>query len=437
MLIARAELDGRAVADVRISDGIVADIGERLLPGPDEEVVDAGGGALLPGLHDHHIHLRALAASYGSVPVGPPMVRDRDAFVATLRRADRVAAPGEWLRAVGYHESVAGRLDRHVLDAVVADRPVRVQHRSGELWVLNSSALRQTGIDAGSEGRVWRRDEWLRTVTPAAATDFETLSQRAAVGGVTGFTDADPERTAQDLALFPASVRQRVAFMARPPLPGVATKILLDDETLPPVPELAAEFAASHESGRPVAVHCVTRVQLVVTLAALEQAGRHAGDRIEHASVVPPGLIDQLRRLGVTVVTQPNFVAERGDRYLADVEPEEHDNLYRIASLQRAGIPVAGGTDAPFGQPDVWAAMRAAVSRQTSTGQVLGRAERITPDAALRLFLGSATCPGRARRVAVQAPADLCLMAGSMRDVLAHLTPDLVRLTLVGGGPVA
>jgi predicted amidohydrolase YtcJ len=436
LLIARVEVDGRGTVDVRLGRGIVAEIGSALRPGRDEDVVDAEGGALLPGLHDHHVHLRALAASYQSVLVGPPAVRDIGGFVARLRAAADQTEPGGWVRAVGYHESVAGPLYRSMLDAAVADRPVRVQHRSGELWVLNTLGLRAVGLDDCGEGEVWRGDEWLRTVTPPVETDFERLSREAASFGVTGFTDADPDRTQEDLDRFPSFTRQRVWFMAPPPLPGMATKVLLDDRELPALDSLAADFSASHRCGRPVAVHCVTRVQLVVTLAALEEVGSRPGDRIEHAAVVPPELIPQLRRLGVTIVTQPNFVAERGDQYLSDVDRDERPNLYRVASLQRAGIAVAGGTDAPFGHADVWAAMRAAVSRQTATGSVLGPSERVSPLAALRLFLGSPTCPGRVRQIAVGAPADLCLLRAPLAEALSALTADLVRLTVVDGAVV-
>ena len=102
-------------------------------------VVDAAGGAVLPGLHDHHVHLLALAAARQSIRLGPPDVGDRAAFDAALRAA---AAGGTgWLRGIGYHESVAGPLDRDRLDALVPGRPVRVQHRSGAMWVLNSRAL--------------------------------------------------------------------------------------------------------------------------------------------------------------------------------------------------------------------------------------------------------------------------------------------------------
>ena len=63
-----------------------------------------------------------------------------------MRRAHwHQAHPGEWIRAVGYDESESGALDRGRLDALAPGRPVRVQHRSGAMWVLSSAALEQIG----------------------------------------------------------------------------------------------------------------------------------------------------------------------------------------------------------------------------------------------------------------------------------------------------
>ena len=93
-----------------------------------------------------------------------------------------------------------------------------------------------------------------------------------------------------------------------------------------------------HRAGRPVAVHCVTAAQLVVTIAALRAAGSHPRDRIEHAAVADDGSLADLADLGVTVVTQPNFVAERGDQYLADIPAAEHAQLWRVASLLKAEV---------------------------------------------------------------------------------------------------
>ena len=73
MLIRRAEVEG-LIRDVRIAEGRIEVIAERIAPHPGEGMIDAEGGALFPGLHDHHIHLFALAAALGSVACGPPSV---------------------------------------------------------------------------------------------------------------------------------------------------------------------------------------------------------------------------------------------------------------------------------------------------------------------------------------------------------------------------
>src|SRR4051794_3569547 len=153
LLLAQAELDG-VRRDVRVRDGIISEVAARLRPVANEQVVDARGAALLPGLHDHHIHLLATAAAMTSVQCGPPDVHDRASLASALR-----SAPGSrWIRGVGYSDDVAGPLDRQLLDGMLPDRPVRVQHRTGGLWVLNSLALQRTCLDQSGDatGRLWR-----------------------------------------------------------------------------------------------------------------------------------------------------------------------------------------------------------------------------------------------------------------------------------------
>ena len=62
VLVHDVEVDGRAGLDVRLADGRITAIGPRLAPAPGDDVLDGHGGALLPGLHDHHLHLRATGA---------------------------------------------------------------------------------------------------------------------------------------------------------------------------------------------------------------------------------------------------------------------------------------------------------------------------------------------------------------------------------------
>jgi hypothetical protein len=104
-------------------------------------------------------------------------------------------------------------------------------------------------------------------------------------------------------------------------------------------------------------------------------------------------------RAGVTVVTQPNFIFERGDQYLTEVDPADHEHLYRCRGFLDAAIPLGGSTDAPFGQPDPWLSMRAAVSRQTASGRVIGAAEALTPEQALALFTSAPEDPGGPPRI--------------------------------------
>ena len=478
MLIRNARVwpSAEAVVDVRIAAGRVVECRPGLRPTAGEEEIDAAGCALLPGLHDHHVHLRALAAAQASVAVGPERVRSAAELAARLRAADAAAPAGAWLRCVGYHESVAGPLDRWALDRLLADparpaRPARVQHRTGGLWVVNSAALAALGLDgddrrgdgsgdlagdlAGVErdadgratGRLWRMDRWLADRVPARPADLAaglaSVSARAATLGVTGFTDATPGATGPDVAglavaVADGTIAQRLHCMARADVSGPVrgrfsigpVKIMLDDDTLPSLDSLADSVRQAHAAGRTVAVHCVTRVQLVLTLAALDVAGRAPGDRIEHGAVIPAELVPALR--GLTVVSQPHFVAERGEQYARDVAPEDLPDLWRLRSLIDAGVAVAAGSDAPFGGADPWAVMRAATRRPAG----LGPGEAVAPETAIGLFLGSPSTPSEPRLVAPGAAADLALLRCPPREAAGSLGSDLVAATIIDGAVV-
>jgi predicted amidohydrolase YtcJ len=113
----------------------------------------------------------------------------------------------------------------------------------------------------------------------------------------------------------------------------------------------------------------------------------------------------------VRVVTQPGFLADRGDDFLRDVDPRDRGDLYRCASLLQAGIPVALSSDAPYGPLDPWAVINAAVARRTPSGQVAGHGEAITFTRALDAYLTPPGDPGGPpRRVRPGLPADLVVL---------------------------
>jgi predicted amidohydrolase YtcJ len=460
LLLRDAEVEGARV-DVRIHDGLVVEVAPDLHRRKGEEVVDVAGGAVIPGLHDHHLHLLALAAADASVVVGPPAVRDRSAFDAALREASRRISRSDWIRAVGYHESVAGDLDRARLDDAVPDRPLRVQHRSGALWILNSAAVAATGLDADAlvdgverdargraTGRVWRADAWLRGRLPASTPpDLARISERLLRLGVTGVTDATPSESAAALTLVADAVgrgalRQRVVLTGAPglawdPAPGVEqgpAKLLFPDHEDPSLDAMVAAIRTAREQGRAVAIHAVTAVTAALAVAAWHEVGAVPGDRLEHGAVIPAGLIERIADLGITVVTNPGFVATRGDEYLTDVDPVDVTDLWRCCSLLDGGVAVAAGTDAPFGDPNPWLAIAAASERMTPSRRPLGLDERVPPARALAFFLTPWQDAGGApRRVEPGARADLCVLPSPLDDALRAPATVQPAATVMGG----
>jgi predicted amidohydrolase YtcJ len=468
VLVRNAEVGGGGAVDIRVGPERIEEVGLGLAGRPGDEVVDADGGAAIPGLHDHHVHLRAVVAARGSADVSA--ARDAVAFDRLIRAAARGARAGRWLRVTGWHEHKAGELDRGRLDALAGPVPVRVQHRSGAMWVLNSAALDAVGAadcpldgverdrDGAVTGRLLRMDAWLGARLAAIgagdsgagfADGLAAYAAECARSGITGFTDATPDRDQADVDEFcrlaaAGTFAQRLTLMAPPglTLPGAGRvglgpmKIVLDDATLPAAPELAAQITGTHQRRGSVAVHCVTAEQLVVAVAAFQQAApAPAGqaDRIEHAAIVPPGYAGALARLGLTVVTQPGFIPDRGDDYRQHVPATEQNWLYPCASLLRAGVAVAAGSDAPFGPADPWLGIAAATTRRTTAGAVLGAGEKVSAAKALALYLAAPGDPRQRRIIAPGQPAEICLLSDPLQHVLTDPQRAQVRATIIAG----
>jgi len=418
VLIRNVEVYGE-IREVRTNGKIITEIAPHLEGIAD---IDGKGGALLPGLHDHHIHLNATAAAMNSVRCGPPEVSGEDELIAALNK------PGEgWLRAVGYHHSVAGEINRDWLDANGPDRPVRIQHRSGRLWILNSRAMDALGLKEPKDGRLYDSDHLIRKT---GFPNLKPLIKRLNSWGVTGVTEVTPSNGIAEFENYLAQASElNLSVMGSAELTGFDhpnrghLKLHYHDYDLPSLADLAREIGTAHEAGRPVAAHCVTRAELMMTLGAIEEAGPIKGDRIEHAAIADEAAIGWMQKLGVIVVTQPNFIAERQAAYVQNVPKTDHAHLWRLKSFADAGLPLAAGSDAPFGNPNPWAAMAAAFNRPPGFEE-----ESITPEEALALYTKPADdAGGKPRRVAVGQPADFIVLDQKWLRARKNLTDVSVR----------
>jgi predicted amidohydrolase YtcJ len=107
--------------------------------------------------------------------------------------------------------------------------------------------------------------------------------------------------------------------------------------------------------------------------------------RIEHAGAMYPPLTARAAELGIVIVSQPGFLSALGDGF-AEAFPGHGDQLYAFGSWRRAGLTVAGSSDAPVISAAPLLGLRDAVIRRTAGGRVLGPGERLTTRDALALY---------------------------------------------------
>ncbi len=408
--------------------------------------LDGDGCLVLPGLHDHHLHLFALAAAMASVDCSPVATPDHASFGRALAIAP-VSTDGT-VRGFGYYESTAGELTRDLLDTIRSNAPVRIQHRSGVAWFLNSAALHRVDMGDHPDGRLFRLDDELarrlrRPETTTRDMDLRHVSAVLAAHGVTHLTDATPYNSdagLQGLTIQKTEgrIHQHLGVMGSPAVHtaqvGVArpaAKIVLDEARAPSFDSVCTQIMLARAQDLPVAIHLTDRSTTWLALSALQELGAVPGDRIEHGSVLDTQAVLQCAALGLTVVTNPSLAHERAADHAAKTDADDQVHLWRCGSLIDAGVRVLGATDAPYGSADPWASICAAVDR-TLGNQRVGSDRDLTPLEAIGLFL-------HAPRLRVGKSADLAVTSTTEAELIALITArrsPTVRHTVVGGRKV-
>jgi predicted amidohydrolase YtcJ len=162
--------------------------------------------------------------------------------------------------------------------------------------------------------------------------------------------------------------------------------------------------------------------------------------RVEHAGAMFAPQVARAASLGIVVASQPGFLSTLGDGF-AEALPERADELYAFASWRRAGICVAGSSDAPVITADPLLGIRDAVLRRTGSGRVLGPGERLAVRDALALYTTQAAFAMRQERdIGSLEPAKLADFVVLDRSPLAAAPEQIadirVLATVVGGQPV-
>jgi len=223
------------------------------------------------------------------------------------------------------------------------------------------------------------------------------------------------------------------------PVPPFGSGILYFDPA-----ELTEMVRDLDARGFQVCIHAQGDRAIEIVLDAYAQTlagtpGNPRRHRIEHGGAMYPALTARAAELGIVVVSQPGFLSGLGDGF-AEAFGGQADQLYAFGSWQRAGITVAGSSDAPVITPDPLTGIRDAIVRRTAAGQLIGPDERLAARDALALYTaGSAFAMHRETELGSLEPGKLADFTVLDRNPLSvepeQITGIQVLATVVDGIP--
>lgn len=147
---------------VAVKDGKILAVGSTAditkLKSASTMVTDLGGKTMIPGIVDGHSHFMSGMSRSQSVDLSPPPVGNVKSIpdiIAAIKAfiATNHVQKGEWINGFGYDQDQLVE-KRHPtkedLDAAFPDNPIVISHVSGHMAVVNSAALKLSGITSST-----------------------------------------------------------------------------------------------------------------------------------------------------------------------------------------------------------------------------------------------------------------------------------------------
>jgi predicted amidohydrolase YtcJ len=207
--------------------------------------------------------------------------------------------------------------------------------------------------------------------------------------------------------------------------------------------ELNQHVLEIHRAGLQASIHAIGDAAIDSALVALTRAVeahprgavRH---RIEHCGLPLPALHSRLAAIGVVAVIQPPFLHFHGDLYVRNLGQERSRWLYPAKTLLGLCM-VAGSSDGPV-VPDCSPlfGIRVAMTRRSSSQQVIGGEEALSFEAALRLYTtGAATAAAEELQKGSLSPgklADLVVLGADPAQVRPEEVDQVpIEMVVLGG----
>ena len=450
MIIRRCQVFGTSgLSDIALRGGVIqAVVPTGSLQADDgEDVIDADGRVVIPGLWDEHVHMGQWASHLRRIDVSDASSPDEAlslmAKAATSRPNDPVMV-GAGMRPATW----AVEPDLAAIDAASGDIPwVMFSIDIHSCWA-NTAALKRFGYDSDS-GFLTEHDSFglLGKVEAVdAATHDQWVAeaeQMAASRGVVGIVDLDMgpildnwmrrrhgqedsftlrveaavypdtlhvalerglrsgERIAPGVSMGPlkaitdGSLNTKTAYVSSPYVGGDPHGLGTLNYTVEDIHEFSSR---AHQAGLDVTLHAIGDRANTIMLDVFQSHG--IAGRIEHAQLVSTEDIPRFADLRVTASIQPQHAID--DREVTDVLwSDRADNAFPARSLLDAEAHVVFGSDAPVSTLDPWVQIAAAVTRTDDEREPWHPEQAITVSQAIACSTRSTITAGQVADVVV------------------------------------
>lgn len=229
------------------------------------------------------------------------------------------------------------------------------------------------------------------------------------------------------------TMRMSTPYVGRPDDYGILT---MDQEEIHEAVEVA------HRANWQVGIHANGDVTIDMVLNAYERVQelwprpdpRH---RIEHCSLVNPGLLARIRAAGAVPTPFYTYAHYHGNKWV-EYGPEKMEWMFAHRSFLDHGIPVAPASDYTPGPYEPLMAIQSMVTRKDFDGRVWGPSQRITVAEAMRICtMGGAYASFEEDvkgSVAVGKLADFVVLAADPHDTDPDRIKEIPVLRTVAGG---
>ncbi len=306
-------------------------------------------------------------------------------------------ASGQMLGIRGYQELLAEGVKKVRVSLMVSLRP----WRTGSEDML--SAMSSLGIESGFG------DEWLRIMS------LKIMGDGSGAGGTAGVY-MPQHRGPKGLGLMTTSA---------------------DD--------MERIVLAAHEAGLRVSIHSIGDKGIDIALDCFEKAQRtkpvnDMRHRLEHNSCCTSKQLKRIKKLGVVPSSSIGYMYGLGDQYAENFGPERVRWLHPHKTMKKMGIIAGGNSDCPVTFYSPWTQIYAAVTRKTSSGQVVGPEEAISVMDAIRVYTLNGAYLAKEEEIkgSIEAGklADLIVLDRDILSIPSDEIIDVKVLTTIVGGKI-